>query len=328
MKKQSATSKASTTFRNQWTGRAFWWILASLVALDLVSFTVLHTVAEPVVFGILLVGLIGVAYKRPTWIFPIAIAELIATSNGHSVNLLLGGTSIGIRMAIFGVLMLVTAVQWKRLGSNPIPQQYRLPGLLFLLTIVGSIAIGWAAGHRITSIYLDANGYLAIGYVIAAWIWARTSDRKLLLEAVGAGVAWITLKTLLFLFLFGHLHPKTLDPLYLWIRDTRLGEITLQRGNIYRVFLQSQWFLLPAILVSTAYIWVGEHLRESSVRITWIALVAALIASLSRTFWLALALSGLALCLYLLTRHTKRVLTRTFDLVPLTIASVAVLSTA
>ncbi|MBT6254439.1 O-antigen ligase family protein [Candidatus Uhrbacteria bacterium] len=277
------------TFIKQFTGKPMWLILGGLVALDILSFLTLHTELESALFAIAVILLVMIANKHPEWLFPIAVAEIIATSNGHSLNIEMLGASIGLRIAIFGILMLATIFSILKKRENPIPAHFRMLSLLIATVILYAVLLGVLNGNGLRNIYLDANGYLAIGYVLAAWVWVRDADsRRLLLQAVGAGMLWIASKTLLFLFMFGHLHPKTLDYVYTWIRDTRLGEITLQGGNIYRVFLQSQWFLVPAMLGSAAYIWIGEKSRDSGARIIFLITFAAILASLSRSFWVAL----------------------------------------
>lgn len=287
------------TFLSQFAGKPFWWTFAGLVALDVASFLTLHTAIEPVLFALVIIGLIRLAVKRPEWLFPIAMAEIIATSNGHSLNIELAGISIGIRILLFAILMLVSLVQTYKERANPIPKQYRVPVLLLLLLLVYGVTRGVLAGYDLRDVYLDANGYLAIGYLLAALVWVRSAaSRRLLLQAIGAGATWIIAKTLLLFFAFGHLHPKTLDPLYTWIRDTRLGEITLQAGNVYRVFLQSQWFIIPSLFFTASYMLLAERGRETGVRLVYMLAFAAIIASLSRTFWLALAATVLVMIVY------------------------------
>lgn len=315
------------TFLKQYTGKTFWYVLGGLIALDVVSFLTLHTTAETVLFAFVTVAAIGLAFWRPEYLFPIALAEIIATSNGHSLGIELLGANIGIRIMLFAVLMFATLWKIYRDRQNPIPNGYRLPSALLILLLVFSVLQGWLSDYSLRDVYLDANGYLAIGYVLAAWTWTRTTvDRKRLLEAVGAGTLWIVSKTLLLFFAFGHLHPKTLDPLYLWIRDTRLGEITLQRANVYRIFLQSQWYLVPALLASASYMLLGEKKRESEVRILHMLTFAALIASLSRTFWLALALAAICIVVYVIwKRGILRILSRAGGLGLTKVASIALL---
>lgn len=319
--------ESSMTFLKQYTGKTFWYVLGGLVALDIISFLTLHTPAETVLFVVAALGAIGLAFWKPEYLFPIALAEIIATSNGHSLGIELLGANIGIRIMLFVVLMLATLWKIYKDKQNPVPSAYRLPSALLVLLLIFSVLQGWLLDYSLRDVYLDANGYLAIGYVLAAWTWTRTTlDRKHLLEAAGAGTLWIVSKTLLLFFAFGHLHPKTLDPLYLWIRDTRLGEITLQRANIYRVFLQSQWYLVPALLTSASYMLLGEQKRESGVRILHMLTFAALIASLSRTFWLALAVAAFGFVLYVIwKRGIMRILSRAGGLGATKVASIALL---
>lgn len=269
-----------------------WVVFGGLILLDIVSFLTLHTGMETVLFGMALVLTIIIAIKSPRWLFPIAIAEIISTSNGHSLNAEILGISVGLRIAIFGALIVVSCIEIARSRQNYIPNRYMAISILFVTLILYGTILGLLNGNGFRNLYLDANGYLAVGYIFSAWVWVRDpSSRRLLLQAIGAGALWIAVKSLLFLFMFGHLHPKTLDPVYKWIRDTRLGEITLQGGNVYRVFLQSQWFLVPVMLTTAGYIWLAERSRETGVRIVFILAFAGILASLSRSFWVALVVT-------------------------------------
>ncbi len=316
----------TTSFIKQFTGRECWLILCGLIALDLLSFITLHTSFEAVLFGAVAVSVVAIAWKKPEWLFPLAIAEIISTSNGHSADIEIFGAQIGVRILIFAILMLATLWRIIRRRENPIPRQYRLVSLLLVTLLIYGILRGVFGGYEMKDVYLDANGYLAIGYVFAAWVWTRDAmARRRLLQAIGAGVTWIAAKTLLFLFAFGHLHPKTLDPLYLWIRDTRLGEITIQRASIYRVFLQAQWYLIPAIMGAVSYMFLGERKQETGVRVVLMLVLAALIASLSRSFGVALLVSGGLLVIHGLIDRFKPNLIKLAQMGVLSIASLALL---
>lgn len=315
------------TFIKQFTGKPFWWIFGGLVTLDILSFLTLHSSMETVLFVLVGAAAVAAAYWKPEWLFPIAMAEIIATSNGHSLNIELAGASVGIRILLFAILMLVTLVHIYKTRTNPIPKRYHVPALLLVLLLIYGVVRGYLGGYSLRDIYLDANGYLAIGYLLAALTWVRDSgSRRRLLQAIGAGAFWIILKTLTFFFAFGHLHPKTLDPIYTWIRDTRLGEITLQMGNIYRVFLQSQWFIVPTLFLTAGYMILGERAKETGVRVVHMLAFAAIIASLSRTFWLALAVAVIPVVVYFFWKKGwKHVLSRIPGLTLTKIASIALL---
>ncbi|MEK7108340.1 MAG: O-antigen ligase family protein [Patescibacteria group bacterium] len=315
------------TFAKQFLGRPFWWALGGFVMLDVASFLALHTTAELVLLILLTIALIVVAVRCPQWLFPLAIAEIIATSNGHSFNVELAGASIGPRIILFALLMIVTVIAIARHGIKPVPRPYRLICALVTAVVFLAVLQGLILGSTMTNLYLDANGYLAIGYVLAAWYWVRDGrDRHRLLQLTAAATVWIAAKTLLFLFAFGHLHPKTLPILYTWIRDTRLGEITFMQATIWRVFLQSQWFLVPAALVSTSYMLLAERHRETGVRVVLLITAAALIASFSRTFWLATLIAALGLIVIALWQRVWKSIGRTAtDGAVVTIGSIALL---
>ncbi len=314
------------TIMKQCYGSFFVATFFGLVALDAVSFFTLHSVFESAAFVLGAILIVGVAIKYPEWLFPVALAEVISTSNGHSLNIELFGASIGVRMILFAVLLCATLVRCARHRKMFLSTPW-----LFILALVGTVlalgvAHGIVAGYDMRNIYLDANGYVAFLYIWAAFVWVRvSSDRHRLFQAFSAGIAWIALKTLLFVLLFGHLHPKTLVPINTWIRDTRLGELTLQFDQVYRVFLQSQWFLVVALLLLLAYI-VYEQRRDFAARIALIPIFAGLVISLSRSFWVGITAGGAVLVgVFVQSKRTLTFLKRIPDFAALKIASLCLL---
>lgn len=314
------------TLLKQWYGPFFLATLFGLVVLDVLSFLTLHTVFETLAFVLLSAFLVCVAIKHPEWVFPLALAEVISTSNGHSLNVELFGASVGWRMVLFAVLLCATLIRCMRHRKTFLSTPW-----LFILGLVGMIVTlaavhGFVARYDVRNIYLDANGYVAFLYIWAAFVWMQTSeDRHRLFQAFSAGIAWISTKTLLFVFLFGHLHPKTLVPINTWIRDTRLGELTLQFDHVYRVFLQSQWFLVVAMLLLLAYI-VHERSHDSTARIALIPIFAGLMIGLSRSFWVGATTGGVVLLgLFVRSRQMWAWLKRIPDFVTLKIASLCLL---
>lgn len=314
------------TLLKQWYGSFFIATFFGLIALDVLSFLTLHTVFETLAFVILSAVFVGVAIKHPEWLFPLALAEVISTSNGHSLNMELFGASIGLRMILFAVLVCATLIRCVRHRKTFLSTPW-----LFILGLVGTVVLlgivhGFVAEHDVRNIYLDANGYVAVLYIWAALVWIQTSeDRHRLFQTFGAGIAWVSSKTLLFVFLFGHLHPKTLVPINTWIRDTRLGELTLQFDHVYRVFLQSQWFLVVALFLLLAYI-VHERSRDSVARIALIPIIAGLIIGLSRSFWVGVVGGGVVLLgLFVRSRQMRAFLKRIPDVAAIKVASLCLL---
>ena len=141
------------TIMKQCYGSFFVATFFGLVALDAVSFFTLHSVFESAAFVLGAILIVGVAIKYPEWLFPVALAEVISTSNGHSLNIELFGASIGVRMILFAVLLCATLVRCARHRKMFLSTPW-----LFILALVGTVlALGVA--HGIVAGY-DGNYFI------------------------------------------------------------------------------------------------------------------------------------------------------------------------
>src|SRR3989339_152613 len=58
-----------------------------------------------------------------------------------------------------------------------------------------------------------------------------------------------SIKTILLLNIFSQNYSfLNIDNIYKWVRDTRTGEITPFRDSFFRIFMQSQFYLIVALL--------------------------------------------------------------------------------
>ena len=286
-------------FIEQWVGHETKLILLGLVILDLFSFGAHLFGLTTYLFSAICAFVGYISLKKQDWLFPLALAEIISTSNGHSADIFISGVPIGPRIVIFAALVIVMA---HRAIKKKTPLNHTTPMIILSAWVIFSAIRGIVEGYPLKDVYLDANGYFAVLYVAAGYISQKTSkNTHLIFEAVGAAIAWLVAKSLLLLFVFGHISPKILHFINIWVRDTRFGELTYQTGNLYRIFLQSQWFVVPAILLTVSYIWHTKGAKkENALWLFLVAFIATILISMSRTFWLALIVAGLILAsLYL-----------------------------
>ncbi|MDO8621705.1 MAG: hypothetical protein Q7R80_00545 [bacterium] len=119
-------------------------------------------------------------------------------------------------------------------------------------------------------------------------------------DVVLAGALYLILRSYVLLFFFSHDLGGTWMPLYQWVRDTRLGEVTIFPGAFPRIFLPSMVMLFPAVLLAGMRMTSNfspshrEGEREGVGEGRWLLSasvfgggVAVLLLSLSRSFWLA-----------------------------------------
>ncbi len=143
-------------------------------------------------------------------------------------------------------------------------------------------------------IYADFNAWLYFAYLIPAiLVLAEIKYFNRVLQIFTASITAISLKTLLFVYVFSHQMPLMRD-LYAWGRDTRWGEFTQMDGGFFRIFSQAQIFALFGFLLIFCYLALKglRNYRTSqnkSLNLIMIILLAIIIISLSRSFWVALA---------------------------------------
>jgi O-antigen ligase len=131
-----------------------------------------------------------------------------------------------------------------------------------------------------------------------------------LLQVFAAAAAWITAMTLSLSYIFNHFPGKLLDPIYKFVRDSRLAEITLQvyePNYFYRVFMPSQLFVVIAVTLLLAMLltlWRKERLPLPA-RLGFVLLSAASLLSLSRSFALGFAAAALLIGLFVIIRDHR-----------------------
>ena len=125
-------------------------------------------------------------------------------------------------------------------------------------------------------------------------------------QIVLAALCWLIIKTFILLYIFSHQFIWALPEVYQWIRDTRVGEITMISNNFYRIFLQSQIYALLAFFIllpiSNFQFPISNKnskfkIQNSKFLFLLIGCLSAVIISFSRSFWLGL-IGGL--CVYFL----------------------------
>ncbi|MBU0614006.1 hypothetical protein KJ766_01830, partial [Patescibacteria group bacterium] len=162
----------------------------------------------------------------------IGVLEIFVGGHGHLFDAEIFGFSLSIRMVIFGAVMLGWLyhfiegnVYFRFSALRDVPWI-----LLVSAVILGSI-IGFATNGFVFA-FDDMNGYLAIGYILPFITinWTQKSKRELII-ALFAGCLWLIIFTLALSYLFTHLDGKSLHELYVFVRDSRLAEITLQTAS-------------------------------------------------------------------------------------------------
>ncbi len=253
-------------------------------------------------FCAVILGVVILGFRDPVAPFFVLVAELIIGSQGHLVDVTLGGFTLSLRMGLFIVALIfglaiygknsdLRNTTWKQLRD-------RRQVLFWGAVVCGMIAIGVANGllhgFPLQNIFFFFNNYffLALLFVVPAFLSLSERIQQLLAVSIGAlSTLWI--QTMVFFMIFSH---RIIDftTLYRFTRDTRLSEITIQESEWARVFMQSHVFamfflLLGSVLLYT--LWKSHH--ADRMLWTWVVFASAtmVILSFSRSFWAALILT-------------------------------------
>lgn len=299
--------------KDQFTGKTFWMLLIGIFGLHLLSFFVRATFVEPWVLLVIGLGTVFLAWKDLKWGLYIAFAELFVGGHGHLLHAEIADLpTISLRMTIFASVLLAWFGQVILKRKKIVWKQRRDLPWVFLALVVFVAAVQGLLFQSAGQAFDDANGYLFILYLlpVISLKWSGLMKRELL-QTIGASATWMAGFTLLLSYLFTHLPGKLLAHLYTFVRDARLAEVTLQvleSGEyFYRIFMQSQFFLLIGIFLALAFLWAKKKRIHTSEYLLLAVLGAGAWLSLSRSFLIGFAAGILLLTFFAWkTKHTWR----------------------
>jgi len=265
-------------------------VVALGIGVDLLSFIGWSAPSFEAPIALVLLAVVAAgAMADIRWGVAVVLIELLWGSHGHLLHLSFAGAEWSLRMGIFAVV-LAAAIWHLRNGAA---RQFvvravrthpaRWPALVFSATLAVAAILG-ALRHPWDRVFFDANAWafilLAPAFLLA---WREEHHRPWLVTAFLTGAAYLIVRTYVLFFLFTHDLGGLWVPLYQWVRDTRLGEVTVFPGGFPRVFLPSAVYFLAAIPLAA-------HAR-SHPRLRWIVIgggVAVLTVGLSRSYWIGL----------------------------------------
>lgn len=224
-------------------------------------------------------------------------AELFVGSKGYLFSFSVGETLISIRIALFIIFFSIffSKLLFKFFSHTPVyrsredhrnRQTVLNVTIVFLVMILFGILNGLWRGYDFGSVFLDANGYFFVFLIFPVLymveeLETRTWLKEKLSLILLSGALWLAIKTIILFVLFVHLQNASfLSQIYLWVRNT-IGEITPAGNGLYRIFIQSQLYIV------LAYFLILNNYPKFVFKYSSIFLTAILI-SLSRSFWLGL----------------------------------------
>lgn len=251
----------------------------------------------PVLISVLVIVFSAACYRLEYGVAAV-LAELVVGSQGHLIGQL--------RLGLFLVVLLASVVWMVRERSIAFLHTRYWKWYLAMVCVFG-VAVLTAIwhGNTLTNIFLDLNGYLFIGLILAFSQAIRTpADLKKLFAVFWAGVTMLVAETVVILFLFSHqaAFQYYLPEVYRWLRDFRLAEITMQDNNFTRIFFQSQLYVLFGFTAASLQFITKQAQRFTTVLAIGATLVLLFI-SYSRSFWVATL--GIIIILLILAYQQK-----------------------
>ena len=302
--------------KKQFFGKTFWYCLLGIALAHLVAFFVLHTPVEAVIVVVAILIVLGLSiWKLELGLF-IAFAELFVGSHGH----LFSFDWFSIRMAIFVAVMLAWLVRIIMKRSQYRWDDARLyPWMLLGLAVVVGGLIGYLRNNELLNVFNDMNGYFYALYVLPMLSinWIATKKRQLL-QVLAAGATWIIVETLALLYVFSHASESLEEILYTFFRDARIAELTRVSGDIFRVFLQSQFTVLIAffILISLCVLLWKRKKDRPLIILGLIGSWATILISMSRSFWIGVVAGLVAGLVFLRIDRRKPVIDTLTRVIP------------
>lgn len=241
------------------------------------------------------------------------LAELAIGSKGYLFHMTIAGVPVSIRFGIFAAVLAAwgVALLRRRIPTRALVQDARWT-IPVIAAIAWGIVLGLAHERNARLLFLDANGYLFFGLlpIFLTALNDRGAVRRAL-QVLIAAVSVSVVMTLLMVYAFSHQFPDVLPGLYRWVRDTGVGEITLLRGNVYRIFFQSHLYTIALFLLGTAaLVWRDPAVRRRDFRLCafLIGACAVFIVGLSRSFWIGAVVAFATLTVLLWRRGRLRLL--------------------
>lgn len=323
-------------FLKQFVGERFWQGIGLAAAFFIAAIFARGTMAALPILLIVLIGTTYLTWRKTTDGLLLAFLEIIVGGHGHLLEASVGPIPLSLRTAIFGGVMLGWGIQFlQRRAKISFVWMRDVPWMVFGAAIMIGAIVGFTK-HPFGDAFDDMNGYLSVLYLlpIISVAWTQEAKREIL-QILAAGTMWIVFLTLLLSFAFNHLPGSLLKPVYAFVRDSRVAEVTIQvpsetragwmasldpfmsgdAGYWYRIFLPDQFFVFVFLLICLAAMFLQwrEQRLPGEVGIVIALCTAAGLLSMSRSFFLGFGIAAILLWLrsFFVGKHAwKNVLRR------------------
>ena len=284
--------------------------MAGFLVIETLSFLIWpHSIFNGLMVGVLSLAVMILSAYRLEYGFLALLSELLIGSMGHLFFASLPVGQLPLRIGIWGAFMLVFAVKLTRQlikeGKASVYlenlRSFRSKSAFLILAVFVAFALinGLARHHSLSNIFSDFNSwpfFLLIIPAIAIY-GGQDNNRMVRLKNIFlAGALWMSIKTLIFLFIFTH-DCAIAPEVYTWLRKTLNGEMTPTLAGWPRIFIQGQIYAgiayFAAFWISLEHFKIKQAFKRANFPILLVSglFLSTLIISFSRSFWAGLLIA-------------------------------------
>lgn len=261
--------------------------------------------ANKVVFLLIIALSLVLSCYRLEYGLLMVLAELFIGSKGYLFFWQFHGGQFSLRLGLWLAVMLVfiikftfqiiqkkqAAIYWHRIRKFI----FWKPFIILAVFVSLGVFTALVYHHALVDIFLDFNAwlyFLLILPLLAVYHRDGLEKNDNLKAAAMAAVIWLSLKTLILLFIFTH-NLSFEGEVYTWLRKTLVGEMTPTNSGWPRIFIQSQIFPIIAYFFLFWYQQIKLKALSLLNKKHWLSIILAglffssLLISFSRSFWLA-----------------------------------------
>ncbi|OGY48208.1 MAG: hypothetical protein A3D39_03740 [Candidatus Buchananbacteria bacterium RIFCSPHIGHO2_02_FULL_39_17] len=248
-------------------GKTFQWIFLLIILAELLSLTVylLPPLNQAAFFIILGITLILALIKLDYGIY-IVLTELFIGGHGHLFAIDINGLTISIRIGLFLMILMawvvksqISNLKSQNYTSKIKTKSYKLEAksliyfLLFITILIG--IINGLLNNNPANVFFDTNAwfYFALLPVFLTTLKEKQKIENILQILTGA-TTYLSLKTIAVLFLFAQNFAGIGGWFYHWIRASGVGEVTYISGTLFRIFFQSQLYVLIGFFIVLTFL--------------------------------------------------------------------------
>lgn len=269
-------------------------LILSFVAYFLPLF---NKVAFFVILGLTLI----LALEKLEYGLYILLAELFIGSKGYLFYFDTGGVSVSLRIALFLVVMAVWL--YGRLKIKDLRLEINRWWWILFAFIAWGFVWGLIRGNSFQNVFFDFNAWIYFGAIFLFIDTIKSREQiENAMQIFTAAVALIVLKTFFLLYIFSHGLEVAMYPLYRWLRQFLIGEITLMDSGFYRIFFQSQIYVLIGFFILVAFLIWQKDKKDTRYWVLTIGSLSSILISFSRSFWVGLAFGILTLLVFLIIK--------------------------